>query len=139
MFRKFFSQENKIGNKVSSFLNNSIFVLWSILSVGIVFLLLFFSYVDHARKKEFLLTNGVLLVIGVIFTAVGVFFYIKFREKIDNFFANLNSKWIYFLSLLLFFVSVFIICKRIYYKKYILHNGMGFGNNNQYGKVACGG
>lgn len=114
MFRKFFSQGNKIGNKVSAFLNNSVFVLWTILSVGIVFLLLFFSYVDHARKKEFLLSNGVLLVIGVILTAVGVFCYIKFRKKIDDFFANLNSKWIYFLSLLLFFVSVFII-RNIYF------------------------
>ncbi|MBR6741258.1 MAG: hypothetical protein IKL93_00780 [Clostridia bacterium] len=95
-------------------MNNAIFVLWSVLSAGIVACCCFFSFVDHARKKTFLLSNGVLILIGIALTVICALCYVKYRKKIDSFFASLNSKWIYFLSLALFLLSAYII-RNIYF------------------------
>lgn len=84
-------------------------VLWLLVSVYVIILLLFFhKSIDYIHKQENLLSNSMCLSVGLFLLIVGSCLYIRYNSEIASFFENISSRYIIFLSLILFILQAYI-------------------------------
>lgn len=87
-------------------------LLWTIIIIWIVVLLIFVqSNIEYQHKITTILSNKILIIIGVTFLIILSCIYSKFKDKIDKFINNLSNKTIIYFSIILFIIQSFIFFK----------------------------
>lgn len=105
-----------MGKKWHLIMQKSIGIGWSVFAGLILFLLVCFAgNVNYRGKREFALSYGVILLLGVVLAAIVAIVYLRYRSSVDRLINKVPSCTIWILSGILFFVQL-IIFYNIYFE-----------------------
>ncbi len=105
-----------MGNKLNQMMQKGIGMGWSVFAGLILFLLVCFAgNVNYMGKREFVLSYGIILLLGMVFVLVVAMVYIRHRNAVDRFTNRMPRCAICILSCVLFFIQL-IVFYNIYFE-----------------------
>lgn len=115
-------------------------IMQSVLSILVVVLLVVFQKnTEYNRKTQFLLSNGVLLTIGVFLLILAAGVYYRFHHTIDVFFDRLPDRTILLLSLVLFLVQAYVFYNIYFLTRWDVYHinstALFVASNGEFGEV----